>query len=81
MAVVLEDGLAVPLGQGVPSPNAAGSSLLYDEHIVYDTAQATRVLGHVEVASVHQPAHAPRPPPLALQVKMRYVLKVEFRYH
>eukprot|EP00043_Microstomoeca_roanoka_P016452 m.168165 g.168165 ORF g.168165 m.168165 type:complete len:169 (+) comp16464_c0_seq11:63-569(+) len=35
----LEDGVTVPLGKGVENPKAAGGSLLYDEFIVYDTAQ------------------------------------------
>ncbi|XP_050310535.1 poly [ADP-ribose] polymerase [Anthonomus grandis grandis] len=29
----------VPLGQGVPAPGTTGSSLLYNEYIVYDVAQ------------------------------------------
>lgn len=36
--VRLEDGTIVPLGKGVDS-NVAGTSLLYNEYIVYDTAQ------------------------------------------
>nr|XP_053644979.1 poly [ADP-ribose] polymerase 1-like [Cherax quadricarinatus] len=37
-ALVLEDGVEVPLGKGVPS-NVKNSSLLYNEYIVYDVAQ------------------------------------------
>ncbi|KAG5892238.1 hypothetical protein JTB14_014609 [Gonioctena quinquepunctata] len=33
------DGIEVPLGKGVPNPDATGTTLLYNEFIVYDVAQ------------------------------------------
>ncbi|XP_077528678.1 poly-(ADP-ribose) polymerase [Haemaphysalis longicornis] len=40
-AVVTPEGFEVPLGPPLKDPKAKGSSLLYNEYIVYDTAQVT----------------------------------------
>ncbi|EGD75200.1 poly polymerase [Salpingoeca rosetta] len=37
--IELDDGVSVPLGKGVSNPKAKGGALLYDEFIVYNTAQ------------------------------------------
>eukprot|EP00043_Microstomoeca_roanoka_P016454 m.168072 g.168072 ORF g.168072 m.168072 type:complete len:139 (+) comp16464_c0_seq2:36-452(+) len=37
--LTLENGVTVPLGKGIENPEAADGSLLYDEFVVYDTAQ------------------------------------------